>query len=51
MEATFHFSEDEIIKAEIRNFINEGLQDVCQNRLLDSDTVFEKLEERYNTSG
>lgn len=48
MEATINFSEDEITKMEIRSFINEGLQDVYHNRLIDSDTVFDELEERYH---
>ncbi len=48
MESSVNFSGDEITKMEIRSFISEGLQDVYHNRLIDSDTVFDELEERYN---
>lgn len=48
MESAVNFSENDIAKMEIRRFINEGLQDIYHNQLIDSDTVFDKLEERYN---
>lgn len=41
------YSPEEIAKTEIRSFVNDGLQDVSNNRLLDFDTVFDELEERY----
>ena len=37
-------------KMELCSFIREGLQDIYYNRLLDSDTVFNQLEERYHTN-
>lgn len=50
MEAAIRHSQKEISQTEIRNFINEGLQDVYHNRLLDFDTVFDELEERYHAN-
>lgn len=50
MEAAVNYSRDEIVRTEIRSFINEGLQDVCHNRLLDPDVVFDQLEERYHAN-
>jgi hypothetical protein len=34
MEATINYSQEEIIRKEIRGFVNEGLQDVYNNKLL-----------------
>lgn len=51
MEAIINYSHDEITRMEIRNFVNEGLQDACKNRLLDFDETFDKLEERYSANG
>ncbi len=50
MEATIHYSQEEVTKMEIRSFINEGLQDVYQNKLLDFDATFDELEERYSAN-
>ena len=47
MEATMNYSQAEITKTNIRGFVNEGLQDVCNNKLLDFDSTFNELEERY----
>ncbi len=47
MEATVKYSSAEIITTEIRNFVNEGLQDAVHNKLLDFDTTFDELEKRY----
>ncbi len=47
MEAIKNLSRDEISKMEIRHFIDEGLQDMYQNNLLDFDSTFDELEERY----
>lgn len=47
MEATIHYSSEEITKMELRSFVNEGLQDVYNNNLLDFDSTFDELEERY----
>lgn len=48
MEASINFSKEDIERIELRNFVNEGLQDVKQNKLLDFDTTFLELEGRYN---
>lgn len=32
---------------EVRQFVQEGLDDMENNRLLDFDEVFDKLERRY----
>lgn len=50
MEATVNFSQEECTKKEIRSFVNEGLQDVKNDRLLDFDSTFDELEERYHAN-
>lgn len=50
METIFNYSQEETSKIKIRNFINEGLQDVYHDRLLDFDAVFNELEERYRAN-
>ena len=47
MEATINYSHEEIARLQIRSFVQEGLQDVYNNKLLDFDAVFDELEERY----
>ncbi|MDE5801659.1 MAG: hypothetical protein K2I22_01940 [Lachnospiraceae bacterium] len=51
MEAIMSYSQEEIARMEIHAFVNEGLQDVYQNKLLDFDTTFDELEERYSANG
>lgn len=48
MEATMNYSQEETARMEIHAFVNESLQDVYQNKLLDFDTTFDELEERYS---
>ena len=50
MEAIISYSPEEIARMEIRSFVNEGLQDVYNNKLLDFDTTFDELEERYGVN-
>ena len=50
METTINYSQEEIAKMEIRGFVNEGLQDAYNNKLLDFDTTFDELEERYRAN-
>lgn len=50
MEATIHYSPREIAKIEIRGFVEEGLSDVYNNKLLDFDSTFDELEERYSAN-
>lgn len=50
MEATIKFSQEEMARREIRDFIKEGIQDVYAGRLLDFDATFDELEERYETN-
>lgn len=50
MEATINYSREEVARMEIRKFINEGLQNVYGNKLMDFDTTFDELEERYNAN-
>ena len=47
MDVTINYSQDNVVKMEIRNFIDEGLKDVQQKKLLDFDTTFDELEKRY----
>lgn len=42
-----NYSQEELAKMEIHQFVNEGLQDVYDNNLLDFDTTFDALEKRY----
>ncbi len=48
METALNYSQDELIKMEIRNFVNDGLQDVYNNNLLDFNATFDELEKRYD---
>ncbi len=41
------FTQEELVRMEIRNFVNEGLQNVQNNELFDADEVFDELENRY----
>lgn len=50
METAIHYSQKELVKMEIRDFFNEGLQDIRTNKLLDFDTTFDELEERYHVN-
>lgn len=44
---TVKYTDEEIARMEIRNFINDGLKDVQNGDLYDFDEVFEELERRY----
>ena len=48
--ATINYSREEVARMEILKFINEGLQNVYGNKLMDFDTTFDELEERYNAN-
>ena len=50
MDVTINYSQEELTRMEIRNFVNEGLQDMYQNNLLDFDSTFDELEERYSAN-
>lgn len=50
MDVTINYSQEELTRMEIRSFVNEGLQDVYQNKLLDFDSTFDELEERYSAN-
>ena len=50
MEARIDYSSTDFTKIELRSFIKEGLQDVLDNRLLDFDSTFDELEERYSVN-
>lgn len=38
----------ETAESDFHNFINEGLQDVRNGRLIAADEVFDELEKRYS---
>lgn len=44
------FTQEEIARMEIRNFVNDGLKDVQDNNLLEFDEVFNELESRYENA-
>ncbi|MBR5508763.1 MAG: hypothetical protein IKV59_01775 [Lachnospiraceae bacterium] len=50
MEATFSYSVIQNASIEIRDFVNEGLNDVSKNKLLDFDDVFDEIEARYSAN-
>ena len=50
MEAIINHSQEEVTRMEIRGFVNEGLQDMYNNKLLDFDSTFDELEERYSAN-
>lgn len=50
MDVTINYSQEELTRMEIRNFVNEGLLDMYQNNLLDFDSTFDELEERYSAN-
>lgn len=47
MEARIMYTNEELASMEICQFVNEGLKDVCDGRLLDFDSTFDEMEERY----
>lgn len=48
MEAQITYTNDDIARTEIRQFVNNGLQDVYNNNLLDFDNTFNELEKKYS---
>ena len=50
MEASIIYSPKKETRMEIRNFVNEGLQDVSKNKVLDFDATFDELQERYSAN-
>ncbi len=50
MEAKLNYSTEEIARMEIRNFVNEGLQDATNNNLVNFDELFDELETRYRAN-
>lgn len=49
IEAIRNYPQEET-KMEIRYFVQEGLQDMYHNKLLDFDSVFDELQERYSAN-
>ncbi|MGN0365963.1 MAG: hypothetical protein ACI4E5_08520 [Suilimivivens sp.] len=43
MESIINYSQEEVVRMEILRFVNEGLQDMYDNKLLDFDTTFDEL--------
>jgi len=41
------YTDEELTRMEICNFINEGAKDIKDGNLLEFDEVFNELEERY----
>ena len=50
MEATTNYSQEEMTRVDIRRFVKEGLQDAYDNKLLDFESTFNELEERYSAN-
>lgn len=47
MEATMNYTQEELATMQIRRFVNAGLHEMHNDKLLDFDTTFDELEERY----
>ncbi len=47
MESIKKYNQEESTRAEIRFFINEGLKDIQEDRLIDFDEAIVELKERY----
>ena len=43
MESIINYSQEEVVRMEILRFVNVGLQDMYDNKLLDFDTTFDEL--------
>ena len=50
METTINYSQEDVTRVEIRNFVHDGLQDVYHNQLLDFDSTFDELQKRYSAN-
>ena len=50
METKINYSQDEISRMELRSFVKEGLPDAYNNQLLNFDSTFNELEERYSAN-
>ncbi len=50
MKTSVNYLPAEATEKELHSFITEGLKDVYQNNLLDFDSVFDALEERYRAA-
>ena len=50
MKTSVNYLPAEATEQELHSFITEGLKDVYQNNLLDFDSVFDALEERYRAA-
>ena len=48
MEEMISNSWEKTAESDFHNFINEGLQDVRNGRLIAADEVFDELEKRYS---
>lgn len=42
------FTQEEIARMEIQNFVNQGLEDVQEGNLYDFDEMFDEIERRYD---
>ncbi|MBQ7360750.1 MAG: hypothetical protein IJY10_07175 [Lachnospiraceae bacterium] len=50
MKTTINCSQEEVTRVEIRSFVAEGLEDLSNDKLLDFDSTFDELEERYSSN-
>lgn len=44
----FMFTQEEVARMEIQNFVNQGLKDVQEGNLFDFDETFDEIERRYD---
>lgn len=50
MKTILNYSQEDTAKMEIREFVNDGLEDMYHNRLVDFDHAFDELEKRYHAN-
>ncbi|MBQ8823075.1 MAG: hypothetical protein IJZ82_10555 [Lachnospiraceae bacterium] len=50
MEAKMTYSSADYARLELRQFVQDGLQDALSKPLLDFDTTFDELEERFGAN-
>lgn len=50
MKTILNYSQEDTAKMEIREFVNDGLEDMYHNRLVDFDRAFDELEEKYHAN-
>lgn len=51
METGIQYLLEDTARAEMRQFVFEGLRELQEGKLLEYNSVFDELEKRYSTDG